>query len=59
MSHSSPYSVAMAKEPPSTLEYEEFVLAVLVVLIQRNSAVIILTRVRKHKTTCLGPHIAA
>ena len=35
-----------------------YFLPVLVVLIQRKSAVIVLTRVRKYKTTCLGPHIA-
>ena len=59
MSPSSPYLVAMATEPPSTPEYEENIfLPVLVVLIQRKSAVIVLTRVGKYKTTYLGPHIA-
>ena len=59
MSPSSPYLVAMATEPPSTPEYEENIfLPVLVVLIQRKSAAIVLTRVRKYKTTCQGPQIA-
>ena len=55
----SPYLVVMATEPPSTSGYEENIcLSVLVVLIQRKSAVIILARFRKYKTTCLGPQIA-
>ena len=35
-----------------------YFLPVLVVLIQRKSAVIVLARVRKYETTCPGPHIA-
>ena len=56
MSPSSLYLVAMATEP--TPEYKEFFFfPFLVVLIQRHSAVKVLTRVRKNKTTCLVPHI--
>ena len=59
MSPSIPYLVAMATEPPSTPEYEKKnFLPVLVVLIQRKSTAIVLARVRKYKTTCLGAHIA-
>ena len=59
MPPSSPYLVAMTTQPPSTTEYEENIFfACSGGSNLRKSAVIVLTRVRKYKTTCLGSHIA-